>query len=127
MTITTTCIAVIEVSRQGPPGPPGPDGPGFTSRMGNVAVKTPVADTIPLVPSSAYAFTINGLRGLKLESGSLTLSIQINGIDVAGLSDIAVTTAAQDIAATGTIAVGDRLTAVIANVQAATLLEFTMY
>lgn len=127
-TITTTCIAVVEVSRQGPPGPPGPDGPGFTSRMGNFSEKAPVADTIPVVPSSAYAFTILGLLGLKVSSGSLRLSIQINDVDVQGLSNISVTDQAQNINATGAnaVAVGDRVTVVISNVLAASLLEFTM-
>ena len=122
-------LRVTTVGIQGPSGPPGPDGPGFSSRMGNFYALAPTATTIPLISSSAYAFLIGGLRNLKVSGGSLTVSIQINGVDVAGLSGLSVTTTPQDPAATeaNAINVGDRMTIVVANVIGAADLEFTMY
>jgi hypothetical protein len=125
---STLPIQVVTVAQQGLRGPRGFAGPGFTSRMGNVFIKQPEAETIPLISSSAYAFTIGGLNGLKVASGSLSLSIQINDVDVEGLADIVVTSTPQDLTATAAneVAEGDRLTLVLAGVSSASGLEFTM-
>lgn len=121
-------IRVVTVAKQGPSGPPGPIGPSFAGR-GGVFIKTPEPETIPVCASSAYAFTINGVRGLRVASGSLTLSFQINGAPVTGLSDLFVTDAVQNPVATAAnqVVEGDRVTLVVANVSDASRLEFTTY
>jgi hypothetical protein len=125
----TTPIQVMLVGTQGPAGPQGPEGPGFPSRWGNVYDLAPIASEIPLISSAPYAYTIQGLKGLKLNSGTLTLSIQINGVDIGGLSLLSASATPQDVVATAlnSLAVGDRMTLVIANPLGAAGLEFTMY
>ncbi|AWM37026.1 hypothetical protein GobsT_50720 [Gemmata obscuriglobus] len=126
--VPSPTIRVVTASKQGPAGPPGAVGPSPAGKSG-VFIKTPEAETIPVCASSADAFTIRGIRGLRVESGSLTLSVRINNVPVTGLSDLLVTTTPQDPVATAANAVveGDRVTLVIAAVSEASRLEFTVY
>ena len=94
----------------------------------SVYYQTPVNVTIPLSAKAAFAFTINQIRGLKTASGTLTLSIQIDGVNVTGLTSIAVTSTAQDVAGTAAnaVAINGRVTVVIASVSSPVDLEFTL-
>lgn len=90
---------------------------------GNISNQTIVLDA-----KAAVAYTISGLRGLKLASGTLTLSVQINGTPVTGLDAISVTTTPQDLTATAAnvVSVGGRVTFVITSATTATNLETTL-
>ncbi len=99
------------------------------SHMGNLFILSPVNLTIPLVAASSYAFAINGLAGLKVASGSLTLSVEISGVPVTGLSDLSVTSTSQSPDASGlnAFAIDDEVAVVISNVSDAVGLQFTMF
>lgn len=106
-----------------------PPSPAEIIRGGTVHIVTPEDVTIVLVSYAEYAFTINALNNLKVSAGSLTLSILLNGVAITGLSNISVTTTAQNISATAgnAVTVGDRITMVIDDVAGGTSnLEFTM-
>ena len=94
-------------------------------QFGDVA---PADGTYALVSKSTQAFTINGIKGLKTSSGTLTLAIKINGTNVTGLSSLSVTSTAQDATATAAnnVAVGDRVTAVISSSSSPADLEATL-
>jgi hypothetical protein len=100
---------------------------GALDSFGSVYIASPSNKTIPLF-TATRPFTINQVRGLDLGAGTLTLSIQINGVNVTGLSSLSVTTTDQNLTATAanTGVAGDRVTAVIASATEATDLEFTM-
>jgi hypothetical protein len=95
--------------------------------FGSAYIASPSNKTIPLF-TATRPFTINQIRGLDLGAGTLTMAIQINGVNVTGLSSLNVTTTAQSPTATGnnTGVAGDRVTAVITSATSATDLEFTM-
>jgi hypothetical protein len=101
--------------------------PDFGNRMGTFFYQAPTNLTITLIASARYAFSINGLYGLKTALGTLNLTIQINGVTVAGMSSIAVTSASQNVSAPATVEIGDRVTAIISGATNATGLEFTMF
>lgn len=87
----------------------------------------PLADPVVLVSYAQYPFTIVGINNLKTSSGTITLSLYVNGIAVTGLSGLSVTSTAQHPLATGgnTVAVGDRLVMVLADNASAEDLEFS--
>lgn len=83
--------------------------------------------TFPLFSSSRAAFTIEGLQNLKTSAGTITAAVQINGVNVTGLSGLAVTSSPANPNASGakTVAIGDRVTLVLTANAAAADLEFT--
>lgn len=85
-------------------------------------------NTFPLDSSAGFAYTINSLNGLKTTSGTITLTVNINGVAVTGLSAIAVTTSPQNINATAlnNVAVGNRVTYVTTSNATAASLEATL-
>ncbi|VTR95224.1 GK12566 gene product from transcript GK12566-RA OS=Fibrisoma limi BUZ 3 GN=BN8_03672 PE=4 SV=1 [Gemmata massiliana] len=89
---------------------------------------SPVNGSVTVSAKAAFSMTLNQLRGLKTSAGALTLSVQINGTNVTGLSGLNVTTSAQDVSASGAnaVAAGDRITIVIASASSAAGLEFTL-
>lgn len=97
--------------------------------MVNVYILSPSNLTIPLIAASSYATTISAIAGLKVASGSLTLTVSINGVAVTGLSNLSVTSTAQNPIATAlnAVAINARLTIVISNMTNAVGLEFTLY
>jgi len=101
---------------------------GSVKIAGNLEIKTGVNDTIYLVPYAIYAATINSLKGLQTDSGTITVTININGTPVTGLSAIAVTSTPQDVNATAlnTIAIGDVVTLVTTSNSSAVNLRFSM-
>jgi hypothetical protein len=80
------------------------------------------------MPSSTRDYTINRLKNLKTTSGTITASIQINGVDVTGLSGLSVTSTPQSPTASGAnlISVDDRVTLVLSSNSSAVGFEFTM-
>lgn len=101
---------------------------GVSVQQGSVFIVSPANITIPLISSSCYAFTINGIDNLQVASGSITATIQINGTNVTGLSGLSVTSTPQSPTASGanTVSVGNRVTLVLSSNAGATNLEFTM-
>lgn len=97
-------------------------------RMGNFFWGTPSNMTISLIPYAEYSFTIVGLNRLVTTSGTITLSMLINGTPVSGLNALAVTNVAQNPLATAnnSLGPGDELTITLASNAAASNLKFTM-
>lgn len=97
-------------------------------QMGNYFSVLPGNGEFPLISYSEYSFTVNTLNNLKTTSGTITASIRINGSPVTGLSNISVTSTAQNLTATGSniIALGSRMTLLLASNSNAANLEFTM-
>lgn len=99
-------------------------------KAGNLNWINPTNTTVPisLVPYAEYAFSVNRINNLVLSSGSLTLSFFINAVPITGLTNIAVTTLAQNITATGanSAGMGDELTMVITNSIGPLNLKFSM-
>lgn len=95
--------------------------------FGSVYLSAPKNKTIPLF-TATRDFVITGIRGLRLGSGTLSLTIQINGFTVTGLGSLSVTTTIQNPNATGGNAgtVDDRVTAVISGSSSPEDLEFTL-
>lgn len=95
---------------------------------GQFYMDTVANGTIPLMSDARYDFSVTGLYGLKTSGGSVTATVQINGVTVAGLSAIAVTTVAQDVLATALNEVeeGDRLTLILSANAGGSALEFTI-
>ena len=94
---------------------------------GNLFVSAPTDGTLVLTSSARFGYTIASLHNLKTSSGTLTLSIQINGVNVGGLSSLAVTSTPQSPTATSAnvVAVGDRVTAVVTGSATPADLEFS--
>jgi len=84
--------------------------------------------TIAIDSKAWFAYTINGVRGLDLSAGTITVAIQINGTPVTGLDALSATTTAQDATATAanTVAIGDRVTVVLTSNASAADIEFTL-
>ena len=76
--------------------------------------KNPADDAVTLDAKAAAAVTLTQLRGLKTNTGTLTLAIKINAVDVTGWAAIAVTSTPQDVTATAAnaVAVGDTFNAI---------------
>lgn len=96
--------------------------------MGTLWIKTPINETIVIVSSSRYPFSVNGINNLFVSSGSIKISIKINGVDIDGLSGITVTTTPQNILATDNniVSLNDRVTVVLSDNSSSAGLEFTM-
>lgn len=79
-----------------------------------VVYPTP-ADGTEILRDYAVGMTISRLRNLRTSVGALTLTIQINGVNVTGLTNIAVTTTPQTPTATAAnvVAAGARITQII--------------
>lgn len=112
-------VSVVTAGIQGPPIS-SVDG-------GNVFIVTPANITIPLVSYSPYEFDIEQIFNLKTSEGTIDLSLQINGVDIEGLSNITVSSVAQSPVASSNneVAIGDRVTMILFNNAAAKNLEFT--
>jgi hypothetical protein len=78
--------------------------------------------------SSPFYHVLTTLTGLKLSSGTCTITIQINGVNVGGLSGINVTTTPQDLTTTSLNVVkpGQLVTLVISNSVNASRLQFNL-
>lgn len=74
-----------------------------------VEIASPTVSVIRLYAKAQYAFTINGVYGIRTTSGTATAKVTINGTSVTGLSALSVSSTTQDVAASGanTVAIGD--------------------
>jgi len=100
----------------------------IATKQGTFFSTAPTNDTITLIAYALYAFTINQIFSLVTASGTIDVTIQINGTDVTGLTSLSASSSSQNPTATAanTVAVGDKITLVLANNIAATDLEFTL-
>lgn len=123
--IERNIVTVIEVGIQGARGPRGLAAPIL---MTNYFFQNAANLVIPICISSRYRFTIDGLYGYKAASGTILTAVQINGVDVTGLSALAATSTARDILSTDTnvVNIGDRVTLVFSGNTLAAGLEFTL-
>lgn len=89
-------------------------------------IETVANKTYPLF-TPANNYKIQSLR-LDTLSGTCTVAIQIDGVNVTGLSAIAVTSTTQLVSATAanTVTAGQRVTMVVTGNSTALDLEFTM-
>lgn len=90
-------------------------------------IETPTAKTYAMVGKAKYAGTINSLYR-KTSAGSITAKVQINGVDVTGLTALSCTTTAQEASAAGanTVVAGDRITLVLSAASSPADLELTL-
>ena len=97
------------------------------SSYGSIYIAVPTVTVLPLFTAPASTL-IKMLKGLKLEEGSIVMSIEINEVPVAGLNNLNATTASQDFTATSlnSAEVGSRVTVSISSVSSAVGLEFTL-
>lgn len=87
------------------------------------------AQTITLVQYAPYAFSILSLRNLGTVSGSVTGTLNINGVPVTGISGLALTTVTQTGNASGanSVVAGDKITFVTSSPSGLTgLLPFSL-
>ncbi len=117
-------VTLVEVGIAGPPGPQGSTAPVL---MGSVSLASAFDVVVPLVASARYGYTITGLYGLVVSSGTTTLTIKINGVAVTGLDQVVVTTSVQTVLATANnvVAVDDYVTLHLSGGTSATDLRFT--
>jgi hypothetical protein len=124
--VSNDIVNVISVGQQGPPGPAGSFAPVL---MGNLFMQSAANLSVPLVTSAQYPFTITGLNGLKAGSGTITLTIQVNGVNVTGLTALAVNSTVQNPVtsdATAQVAIGDSVVMILFGGTIASNLQFTM-
>ncbi len=94
---------------------------------GSGTIRTPTDSTYTLIQSIPYGETINDIR-IALTSGTCTVAIQINGVDVTGLNAIAVSSTPQTVSASAlnTMVPTDQLTLVISGSSSPVNLSFTI-
>lgn len=97
-------------------------------KMGSLDIASPTNTTITAIASSRYAYTINGLYGLATSSGTIVVSVQINGVSVTGLDSIIVNSTPQTVLATALnlVNIGDKITFVLTSNSGSADLIFTM-
>lgn len=87
--------------------------------QGQITVPAPVNGTEDVLTYSLFAGTVDGIYGVKTASGTLTLTIKINGTNVTGLTGLSITSTPANYTASGanTFAVGDTITFTFASVS----------
>lgn len=119
----TPAIKVITEAKQGLTGPRGQAArPAYQFFM---LVGQDI--TIPLYSSASFAFTIDKVNAAVVQSGSVDLTIRINGTNVDGLTNMIVGTTPQDFTATGhnVVAEGDLVELVMVD-SGGSRIQFTM-
>lgn len=93
----------------------------------NGFLEVPLASTYPLVQYSTKAYTLDKIWA-KMASGSVTLTVNINGTPVTGMSTLSITDSeSENIAsAANSVSVGDTVTVTIASPSSAQDLSFTI-
>lgn len=94
----------------------------FPKERGIIGVTIPFPTaTTKVIFNAPFAMTLLAFRGIKTVSGTLTISIRVNGVAVTGLSSINVTSSPQNITASGgnSIVAGDEITYQITAVSSA--------
>ena len=115
----------------GPAGPQGPAGTGGGATNGRSWWDdTPVASYVaPVIVSARGSGTIDGIYGAKTASGTVVVTVKINGTAVTGLNGVTINSTPQDITATAanTYVSGNRITVEYGAVTGSpTNLEFTI-
>lgn len=120
-----TELRVTKLISQGRQGPPGPSGTGVGVKQASLFMENPTNKTVTLLAYALYDMTLDQIFGLKLASGTLDLTIAINGTPVTGLNGLNVDDNVQNPLATANnaVSVGDRITMTISNVSSAVGLE----
>jgi hypothetical protein len=95
---------------------------------GSFTLATGANITLPLQPSAVRSYRIDGLKALKTLSGTITVTIQINGVNVTGLTNLSVTSTPQSATATANniVDVDDRVTVVYSSNASALEIELVM-
>ena len=95
---------------------------------GTLFIKEPIAETIIITSYATYGFTITDFYNLKVDSGSLTLTVKINSTAVTGMSAVSIGSSAQNLTATANnvVNIGDQVTYVISSIVNPTNLQGTM-
>jgi hypothetical protein len=90
-------------------------------------IEVPANKTYTLVGVAKFGFTIENIS-ISTTSGTCTASLQINGVNVGGLSSISVTNSNQNLSSTSakTVAVSGRVTLVITSNSSAADLVFSI-
>lgn len=90
-------------------------------------VETPSAKTYRIILKSVYALTIESLTIMTV-SGTCTVAVKIDGVDVTSLSAVAVTNVEQEVAASGAnaVAAGADVTIVVSAPAAAVDLHWNL-
>lgn len=103
----------------------GIEAPGDSSLSG--MIETPSVKTYTLIESATRSLTVSSLK-MRLSSGSVTAKLQINGVDITGISSVSATTTQVTATASGanSIAAGARLTLVITSASSAADLSFSV-
>jgi hypothetical protein len=101
--------------------------PTTVKTFGSYNSTTPTVTTIYLFTATTQT-TINELRGLKTTSGTCTISIQIDSVNVTGLTNLSVTSTAQNptASAANIASVEQDVTLVISAVSSPNKLQFTL-
>ncbi len=90
-------------------------------------IEAATAKTYTLDLACAFACTINSLN-IKTVSGTCTVAIKINGVDVTSLSAVSVSSVLSTTSATGanTVAIGNAITLVVSSISAPVDTAFTL-
>ena len=90
-------------------------------------IETPTAKTYTIVIKSNFSFTLNDIT-VKLASGTCTMAVKIDGVDVTSLSAISVTNGEQTVTASGAnaAAAGTDLTLVLSAISSPVDLSFNI-
>ena len=106
------------------------DGQAAFSRVpsGSFDIDPVFDDTFFLIVEEPNGITIDGLSNLRTGAGTVTLTVQINGVDVTGLTGLSVTTTPQSPTASGanTVNIGDEVTLVLSSSSSAEKLRFQL-
>ncbi len=89
--------------------------------------EAPTAKTYTLDPYAAYAYQIETLK-IKTASGTATVKLQIDGVDVTGISAVSVssTIATGTATAARTVAVGAKVTMVVSGISTPVDMDFAV-
>ena len=90
-------------------------------------VTTPSNRTYTIELSAPFAYTITALY-LQTAAGTATVTIQVNGVSVTGLTNLSASTSIDGGAATGanTVTLSNKITMVLTNVSGASELIFSL-
>lgn len=93
----------------------------------NLYLSTPVVNTYPMLTSSVSAFDVASITGFT-SAGTATLSVEIEGVPIPGLTSVVLTTTEQTFNASAPlrVGVGDRLVVDVEAVGSPSDLELTI-